>query len=195
MDLGLLIVRAVVGLLLVGHGTQKLYGWWGGHGIDATAAAFHQLGHRPGRTMALLAGGSEALGGGLLFLGLLTPLGAAIVVGVMVVAMSVHVGNGLWATGGGYELPFTYAVVAAGLGFTGPGAVSVDSAAGLTGLHGYLWGAAAAALGIIAALLALARRDTELRRDAAPPAAAANATEAIYPVEEPAAGARSRTQG
>ncbi len=190
MDLGLLIVRAVVGLLLAGHGTQKLLGWWGGQGIDATAGAFHRLGHRPGRLMAAVAGASEAVGGGLLFLGLLTPLGAATVVGVMVVAMAVHVGNGIWATSGGYELPFTYAVVAAGLGFTGPGAVSLDHLAGLDGFHGYLWGAAAAALGIIAGLLTVARRNAVVRRDAPQRAA----TEPSYPAGQPAAGTRTRTQ-
>ena len=121
MGEGLFIIRAVLGALLFAHGCQKLFGWWGGHGLEGTGGFFHQVGHRPGRQMAALAGMSEAGGGALLFLGLLTPFGAAAVIGTMLVAsMSVHKDNGLWASNGGYELPFFYAVVAAGLAFTVP---------------------------------------------------------------------------
>src|SRR5947209_13629351 len=78
---GLFLVRAVLGLLLFAHGAQKLFGWWGGHGLEGTGGFFHSLGHRPGRQMAALAGGSEATGGLLLFLGLPTPFGAAAILG------------------------------------------------------------------------------------------------------------------
>ncbi|HVB26524.1 MAG TPA: DoxX family protein, partial [Mycobacteriales bacterium] len=81
MDLGLLILRVVVGGLLFGHGTQKLFGWFGGAGLDATGQFFETAGFSPGRWSALAAGSCEALGGALLVLGLFTPLGAALVVG------------------------------------------------------------------------------------------------------------------
>src|SRR5438874_9317883 len=115
MNLGLLILRVVVGGLIVGHGTQKLFGWFGGHGLDGTGGFFESVGHRPGRQMALMAGLSEAGGASLLILGLFTPLGCAMIIGTMIVAaVSVHWQNGPWATNGGYELPMTNALVAAG---------------------------------------------------------------------------------
>jgi uncharacterized membrane protein YphA (DoxX/SURF4 family) len=78
------------------HGTQKLFGWFGGHGFAATTQGFDRVGFRPGPLMALLAGVGEAGGGVLLALGLLTPLGAAAGVGVMLNASSVHLSQGFW---------------------------------------------------------------------------------------------------
>lgn len=165
MGEGLFIIRAVLGALLFAHGCQKLFGWWGGHGLEGTGGFFHQIGHRPGRQMAALAGASEAGGGALLFLGLLTPLGAAAVIGTMAVAaISVHKDNGLWASNGGYELPLVYAVVAAGLAFTGPGGFSVDNGLGLD-LSGWGWGLLALVLAAIGAGLQLARRNRALAAD------------------------------
>ena len=86
MDAGLLILRVVVGVALVGHGTQKLFGWFGGAGPRGTGAFFEMLGYRPGELFAVVAGASEAGGGVLLGVGLLTPLAGAAVVGVMLVA-------------------------------------------------------------------------------------------------------------
>src|SRR3954471_1606545 len=95
---GLLIIRVTLGLLLFAHGTQKLFGWYGGHGLDGTGGFFESVGHRPGRMMATVAGLSEAGGGMLLALGLLTPLGSAMIIGTMIVAAaSVHAPHGLWA--------------------------------------------------------------------------------------------------
>src|SRR4051794_23849970 len=129
---GLFIIRVAVGILLFAHGTQKLFGWYGGHGLDGTGGFFESVGHKPGRMMATVAGLSESGGGLLLVLGLLTPLGAAMVIGTMIVAsVSVHAPNGLWATNGGYELPLINALVAAGLAFTGAGSWSIDDAAGI----------------------------------------------------------------
>src|SRR4051794_41865872 len=106
MGEGLFIIRAVLGALLFAHGCQKLFGWWGGHGLEGTGGFFHQVGHRPGRQMAALAGMSEAGGGTLLFLGLLTPLGAAAVIGTMAGAsISVHKANGAWARNRGRPGP------------------------------------------------------------------------------------------
>jgi len=159
---GLFLIRAVLGVLLFAHGAQKLFGWWGGHGLEGTGGFFHTLGHRPGRQMAALAGASEATGGALLFLGLLTPLGAAAIIGTMTVAaVSVHADNGLWATNGGYELPMFYGVVAAGLAFTGPGSFSIDNGLGLH-LAGWGWGLLALILGGIGAAIQLSRRSRVL---------------------------------
>jgi putative oxidoreductase len=161
---GLFFIRAALGLLLFAHGAQKLFGWWGGHGLEATGGFFHSLGHRPGRQMAALAGGSEAVGGVLLFLGLLTPLGAAAIIGTMAVAaISVHKDNGIWATNGGYELPMVYGVVAAGLAFTGPGSFSIDNGLGIN-LAGFGWGLLALVLGGIGAAIQLSRRSRVLAR-------------------------------
>ncbi len=155
MDTGLFILRLVVGLLLVGHGTQKLFGWFGGHGLVGVGGWFESIGHRPGRLMAFVAGLSEAGGGLLLALGLLNPLAAAVAIGVMLVAGSTHWPK-LWATEGGFELPFVYAVSAAALAFTGPGAVSLDRALGWD-LAGTGWGLAAVVVGGIGATVATLR--------------------------------------
>ncbi len=133
MDIGLLVVRAVIGLLLVGHGAQKLFGWFGGHGLTTTGKGLGALGYRPG----------------LLALGLLTPLAAAAIMGTMLnAALSAHVKNGLWLTNGGYEYTLVLGGVAAGLGFTGPGAYSLDHAAGWA-FAGTRWGLFAVALALV----------------------------------------------
>jgi putative oxidoreductase len=173
---GLLIIRLLIGLLLFGHGTQKLFGWYGGHGLHGTGGFFESLGFKPGRVMAGVAGLSEAGGGLLLALGLLTPLGGAMIAGTMLVAaVSVHAQNGLWATEGGYELPLINAVVAIGLAFTGAGSWSVDHAAGIPWTRGWGAGLAAAALATVGGAATIARR----RR-----AVAADADTRAYPAEQ-----------
>ena len=158
MEIGLLVVRGVVGVLVAAHGAQKLFGWFGGHGLDGTAGFMASMGYRPGRPMALAAAIGELAGGALLAAGLLTPLGVAAVIGVMLnAAVGVHWKNGPWAVNGGWELPFTYAAVAAGVGFTGPGRYSLDRVLGWT-LSGDGWGVAAAAVGLVSALAILALR-------------------------------------
>lgn len=121
MNLGLLLLRLLLAALLFGHASQKLFGWFRGQGPTGTGVMFHGWGFRPGRQMALLAGAAELVGAGLIALGLLTPLGAAIVIGTMTVAASVNVANGLWAHLGGYEVALVYAALAAVLAYTGPG--------------------------------------------------------------------------
>lgn len=132
MDTGLFLLRVVAGLLLAGHGAQKLFGWFGGPGLEGASGFLSSLGYRRPRPLAATQGLAE-LGGGLsLALGLLTPLGAAAIIGMMVNAIgSAHWSKGLWATRGGYEYPLVLLTLAAALAFTGPGAVSVDAAAGL----------------------------------------------------------------
>jgi len=118
MDLGIALLRIVVGALFIGHGTQKLFGWFGGHGIEGTGGSMASLGYRPGRLHAVLAGTAEALGGLLLVLGLWVPLGAAAVIGVMVNAIgAVHAENGLWVTENGYEYNLVLIMVAVALAF------------------------------------------------------------------------------
>src|SRR5512138_2995266 len=103
MSFALLVLRVVVGVLFAGHGAQKLFGAFGGHGIDGTAGFFEALGMRPGRRNAIAAG-AELGSGVLLALGLLTPLAAVLLISVMVVAIAtVHAPKGPWVTEGGYE--------------------------------------------------------------------------------------------
>ena len=135
MDAGLLIARMVFGALFAAHGSQKLFGWFGGYGLDGTGRYFDGLGFRPGRTYAAAAGVAECLGGVFLAFGLVTPVAAALVMGVMIVAMvTVHRGHGLLATGNGVELPLLYLTLALTMALMGPGAYSLDAAFGLTGL-------------------------------------------------------------
>jgi putative oxidoreductase len=130
MKLGKLAIRAVIGPLFVGHGTQKLFGWFGGHGLEGTAGFFEQgLGLRPGKRHATTAGLSEALGGALLTVGAFTPLAAGMVSGTMVTAIrKVHASKGPWVTEGGYE--YNAVILAAMFAITesGPGPMSVDRA-------------------------------------------------------------------
>src|SRR5437588_9784674 len=101
MKIARFLLRITIGGLFVGHGTQKLYGWFGGHGLDATAGFFEQIGLRPGRRHARAAGAAEALGGALLALGLATPAAAAALSGVMLTAVrTVHWSKGVWVTEG-----------------------------------------------------------------------------------------------
>lgn len=181
MPEGLFIIRLALGALLFAHGTQKLFGWFGGYGLSGTGGFFESVGHRPGRTMAMMAGASEAVGGLFLAIGFLTPWAAAMVMGTMFVAsVSVHAPNGLWATNGGYELPLTNALVATGLAFTGAGAWSIDHAAGIPWTRGWGVGIGAIVLALIAGLLVLGRRQ-------------ALETEPAYPAETVPADALTTT--
>jgi putative oxidoreductase len=155
MTIGLLILRGVVGALFVGHGVQKLFGWLGGHGIEGTAGFMGSLRYRDGRAAAVLAGLTESVAGSALVLGLLTPLAAAGIIGVMVNAAAVHVRNGLWNVNGGVELPLVYAAVAIALAFTGPGSLSLDRALGLD-LTGPVLAIGAVVLGVATGLATLA---------------------------------------
>jgi len=162
----LLVLRIVLGLVLVGHGSQKLFGLFGGPGLDGAAAFFHTLGFRPGKPMAVVAGASEAGAGVLLAFGLLTPLASAAVIGTLIVAGSVHWAAGLWAQNNGYELPLVYVTGAAALAFTGPGAYSLDNALGLSTLAGNSWGVAAVLVGALSGLAVVARARRALAGDA-----------------------------
>ena len=129
MNFGLLILRLVVGLLFAGHGAQKLFGWFGGHGLGGTEGLFETLGLKPARLHAKAAGLAEFVGGLLLVVGLFTPVAAAALIAVMVAAvMTVHLPKGLWAAGGGYEYNLVLATAAFALAGTGAGNLSLDHA-------------------------------------------------------------------
>jgi len=158
MEFGLLVIRVALGLTLAAHGAQKLFGWFGGGGLAGTGGFFAQMGFRPGRVMALLAGLGEALGGLGIALGVLTPFAAALVIAVMSVAIvSVHLEKGFFASNGGYEFPLLNAAVAFGLVFIGPGPLSFDAALGLP-LAGPQWAGVALGLGLLGAAVPLLAR-------------------------------------
>jgi putative oxidoreductase len=148
IDVGLLILRLGVGITFALHGFQKLFGWFGGGGLDGTAGWFRSLGFGDGKVAAVLAGLSE-IGGGLgLALGLLTPFAAAAVIGTMTVAAYVNASeNGFWSVSKGWELNGYLIVVAWALATTGPGSLSLDALLGLP-LEGVLVGLAALAAGV-----------------------------------------------
>lgn len=166
-DIGLLALRTVVGLYLAGHGLQK-FGLLGGPGLAKTARTFEMGGFRPGRPMAALAGVLETAGGLALVAGFVTPAAAATVVGVMLVAGSLHVPNGLWESRKGVELPVLFAAAALCLLYTGPGRLSIDHLAGIDDVAGL--GEATLLLAAVAVLVAvtLLRRHAQLRSEAAP---------------------------
>jgi putative oxidoreductase len=115
-----------VGGTLVAHGTQKLFGWFGGAGLAATSAMFDQIGFKPGKANVVAAGLGEAGGGALLAVGLGTPGASAAVAGTMIVASSMHADKGFFATDGGLEYPAILGWSAAVLALTGPGSLSLD---------------------------------------------------------------------
>ena len=139
MDLALFVLRIVVGLFFVGHGAQKLWGHFGGHGLAGTGQFFESIGMRPGRLNAQVAGTSEFLGGLLLALGLLSPLGAILIISVMTVAIiTVHGKNGPWVTDQGYEYNLVL-ITAAFVIAAGPGSASLDGALDIGTIHGAGW--------------------------------------------------------
>jgi putative oxidoreductase len=133
IGVGLLIARLVIGLMMAAHGAQKLFGWFGGYGLNVTGEFFVQLGFPPGRLFATLASLAEVTGGLLLALGFLGPIGPALMIAVMIVAaISVHLPNGLFATTNGIEVPLLYATSAFGLALVGYGPYSLDRVFGIT---------------------------------------------------------------
>ena len=134
MNIALLLIRVILGLAIARHGAEKLFGWFGGYGIAGTAGFFEQLGWRPGKLFVLAAAGAE-LGGGLLtVLGLGGPIGPALIVMVMLVAIfSVHISKGFAQSNGGYELNTLYIAAALAPAFAS-GAYTLDRGLGLTAL-------------------------------------------------------------
>lgn len=128
MDIGLFLLRSVIAAVLAIHAAQKTVGWFSGPALSGAVPVFEGLGHRPARTMIVIAAASELIGAALLLLGAATPLAVAIVVGTMLVAgLSLCMARrALWNSSGGGEYPLVLALVCAPLAFTGPGGWSVD---------------------------------------------------------------------
>jgi putative oxidoreductase len=159
LDLGLLLIRVIFGLVFAAHGAQKLFGWFGGHGLAGTGGWMESMGFRPGKTFATAAGLGEFVGGLLFALGFLGPVGPALMLSVMLVAsITVHRKNGLFATNNGIELPLLYATGAIGVSLIGPGRFSLDEALGDYWLltPGMTW--AILAVGLVGGLANLAMR-------------------------------------
>ena len=173
MKLFRFLLRVVVGGLFVGHGTQKLFGWFGGHGLKGTAAMFEQIGMRPGKRNAVLAGAAETGGGAAILAGAATPLAASVLVSTMLTAIHrVHASKGPWITQGGYEYNVVLIAALLTLVEAGPGAMSVDARRGK--VHsGAAWAAATLALGAAGSLGAhLAAESTPAAAPAPTPEAA-----------------------
>jgi putative oxidoreductase len=134
LSIGLLLARVAIGLLMAAHGTQKLLGWFGGYGLNKTGEFFVQLGFQPGRAFAAAASLTEITSGLLVALGFLGPVGPALMISVMIVAaITVHWGHGLFAASNGIELPLLYAAAAFGFALTGFGQYSLDAWLGIAG--------------------------------------------------------------
>lgn len=124
-DLGLLALRSGFGAVMMAHGAQKAFGWFGGGGIDGTAAFFEMVGFKPGKLNAQMAAATELGGGALLIAGLATPAAGAAAAGTMIVAAETHKEK-FFAQQGGNEYALVLALVGSALALTGSGRVSLD---------------------------------------------------------------------
>lgn len=123
------ILRIPIGLILMAHGAQKLFGAFGGYGLEGTGQWMASIGLEPGYLMALLAGSAEFFGGLALVIGLLVRPASAVIAFTMLMAIfSVHISNGLFMANNGYEYALTLLIVAVSLVFSGAGSFSVDKA-------------------------------------------------------------------
>ena len=162
MSYGILFLRVIVGGVFFAHGTQKLFGWWGGHGPRGTAGFFGALGFHKPLVLALVAGLAET-SGALFALGLLTPFAALAIASVMVVAVgSVHVKNGFWASNGGYEFNLVLWASAIAVAAAGAGRFSLDRVLGWSGgLSGLWWGVGVFGVSLLGGLAVLATREAQ----------------------------------
>ena len=143
MKLGRLLLRGAVGGIFVSHGAQKLLGWFGGPGLDATSEGFESMGMHPGRLHATAASVTEVAGGALTLLGFATPVAASGITAVMLTAINrVHGKNGFFNANGGYEFNLLLIGAALALAEAGPGDPSLDSALGMD-MYGPGWAIAA----------------------------------------------------
>lgn len=187
---GRLLVRAVIGGLFIGHGTQKLAGWFGGPGLDGTEKMMGSIGMHPPRRQALAAGVTETAGGALLAAGLATPLAAAGLIGAMTTAIKkVHLKKGVWMSGGGYEYNLVLIAALLGLVDGGPGELSADAALGIHDT-GPAWALAALAAGTGTAALVMeyARRQAQREQEQAAGGQDASATQQMAMAAEDGRG-------
>jgi putative oxidoreductase len=168
MNAGRLIARLTIGGLFVGHGTQKLFGWFDGPGPDGTAKMMDKLEMRPARQQATAAGVAETAGGALLALGAFTPLAGSLLAGAMFTAIrKVHLPKGLWNTGGGYEYNAVLIAAVASLVESGAGSPSIDRLLGIE-LKGSKWALASIAAGAAGSALAIEAGKAESEPEPAP---------------------------
>lgn len=186
MRLSAAAIRGVIGPLFIGHGTQKLFGWFGGAGLEGTGGFFESLGLRPGRRQAVAAGTAETLGGTLLTLGALTPVATTLLSSTMVTAIrTVHIKNGPWVTNGGYEYNAALIAILTALAEHGPGRPSVDTAA-FPRLRGTGWAAASLAAAVAGSYIATSDKLAGEADVAGDPASAAGEGNGRVSTEEPA---------
>lgn len=121
-----LFIRLPLGIILMAHGSQKLFGWFGGYGLEGTGQWMASVGFEPGYLMALLAGSAEFFGGLALFIGLLARPAAVVTAFTMLVAMTVHIGNGLFVSNNGYEFALILFATSLSLAVSGAGQLSID---------------------------------------------------------------------
>lgn len=128
LGLDTLPIRLGAGIIFTAHGAQKLFGWFGGYGLEGTAGWMESIGLGPGTLMAALAGGAEFFGGLLLIAGLLVrPTAVVLAVTMLVAIFTVHLQNGLFMSNGGYEFALALLVISAGLAIRGAGSLSLDN--------------------------------------------------------------------
>ena len=174
MDIALLVLRVVAGLLFAGHGAQKLFGWFGGNGIEGTGSFFENIGLRPGRLHATAAGFNEFAGGLLLAAGLFTPIAAALIVATMTAAViTVHAKNGPWVSDQGWELNVLYGLIGVAVAGIGAGTISLDNAFGLD-IDGIGWAIGALIAGLAGGVGAVVLGRTATHRAAHGPHPAAS---------------------
>jgi putative oxidoreductase len=187
-DITLLATRMTVGGYLAAHGAQKLFGAFGGHGLEGTGGFFQNLGLAPGRPMAALAGASELGGGVLTAAGLADPVGPVAIASTMAVAAgTAHRGKGPFAASGGPELPLTNLAAALALAATGPGRYSLDRVLGVRLSRPLLGTVVLASVATAAALVARSVRASSTSTSAETP----GGTEAGPPQEESVVRERS----
>lgn len=126
---GPLALRVPVGIIFAAHGAQKLFGWFGGYGLEGTGQFFGSVGLNPGYLMALLAGAAEFFGGLALVLGLLVrPAAAALTFAMLIAIFAVHFSKGFFLDQGGYEYALALFAASLSLLFSGGGRYALDAA-------------------------------------------------------------------
>lgn len=168
LGIGLLVARLVLGLLMAAHGAQKLFGWFGGYGLNATGEFMVQLGFPSGRAFASAASVGEIASGLLVALGLLGPIGPAIMISVMIVAaVTVHLRNGVFATQNGIELPLLYGTGALAIALAGFGPYSLDALLGSSSIWTPRVTALVLAIGVVGGFANLVIRRPQVAADSA----------------------------